>query len=234
MPLPIEGVKRLPFKLNIDSILIYHADIAYEEFSEKGLDATGTITFNKLDASFAGLNTESQPDKSSFCTLVADCKVMNNGILHATFKFPLNQSVNYQAYGNLKNMDLTSLNPSLGNLSRIEIREGTLNNLHFNFSYNDDVSKGEVLINYSDLKLQALKKDKVHEVNKLLSTAINAIVKSDKDKSVDKSKRIGVIDIERDKKRFVFQLWWKSMLDGLQSTFLDNGKKKKTQKGPSK
>lgn len=227
MPLPIEGIRRLPFKLKVDSLLITKANIAYEEFSEKGLDATGTITFNNLNASFAGLNTSlKNPDKKAFCILIADCKIMNSGMLHATFKLPLNRKVDYQAYGNVRNMDLTSLNPSLGNLSRIEIRDGTLNDLHFNFSYNDDVSKGEVLINYKELKLQALKKDKTHEVNKLLTAAINAIVKSDKDKTVDKSKRMGLIDIERDKKRFVFQLWWKSVLDGLQSTFINNGKKK--------
>jgi hypothetical protein len=235
MPLPIEGIRRLPFKLRVDSILISKADIAYEEFSEKGLETTGTITFNRLDASFANLSTElKQPDRKSFCTLVADCKVMNDGLLHATFKFPLNSRVNYQAYGSLQKMNLTSLNPALGNLSRIEIKKGTLNDLRFNFSYNDDVSKGEVLINYSDLNLTALKKEKVHEVNKILSAAINTIVRSDKDKTVDKSKRIGEIDIEREKKRFVFQFWWKSLLDGLQSTFTDNGKKKKTQRGSSK
>jgi Domain of Unknown Function (DUF748) len=234
MPLPMEGIRRLPFKLKIDSILIREANIAYEEFSEKGLNDTGTITFNNLNGSFAGLSTElKNPDKKAFCTLVTDCQVMNNGSLRATFKFPLNSMANYEAYGNLRNMDLTSLNPALGNLSRIEIKKGTLNDLHFNFSYNDDVSTGEVLINYTDLKLQALKKEKIHEVNKLLSAAINAVVKSDKDKSVDKSKRIGVISIERDKKRFVFQLWWKSLLDGLQSTFLDNDKKKKARKEPS-
>lgn len=235
MPLPIEGIRRLPFKLRIDSIVIHQANIAYEEFSEKGLESTGTITFNRLDASFAGLSTElKQPDRKSFWTLVANCKVMDNGSLHATFKFPLNRTVNYQAYGSLRNMNLTSLNPTLGNLTRIEIKEGTLNDLRFNFSYNDDVSKGEVLINYSDLNLTALKKEKVREVNKILSAAINTIVKSDKDKSVDKSKRTGVIDIERDKKRFVFQFWWKSLLDGLQSTFTDNGKNKKTREGSSK
>lgn len=232
MPLPIEGIRRLPFKLKIDSILIHKAEIAYEEFSEKGLPATGTITFNKLDASFAGLSTEfKQPAKNAFCTLVADCKVMNSGVLHATFKMPLNSTVNYQAYGNVINMDLKSLNPSLGNLTRIEISDGTLNDLRFNFSYNDDISTGEVLINYKGLKLEALKKEKKsHETNKLLSAAINAVIKSDKDKSVDKSKRTGIIDIERDKKRFVFQFWWKSLLDGLQSTFISNGKKKKTLK----
>jgi hypothetical protein len=158
---------------------------------------------------------------------------MNNGKLHATFKMPLNSSVNYEAFGNVQNMNLKSLNPSLGNLSRIEIADGTLNDLRFNFSYNDNVSTGEVLVSYTGLKLQALKKDKAHEINKLLSAAINAIVKSDKDKSVDKSKRTGVIDIERDKKRFVFQFWWKSLLDGLQSTFVDNDKKKKA-KRPSR
>jgi hypothetical protein len=235
MPLPTEGIRRLPFKLRIDSIVIRQADIAYEEFSEKGLESTGTITFNRLNASFAGLSTElKQPDANSFCTLVADCKVMDNGSLHATFKLPLNRTVNYEAYGSLRNMNLTSLNPALGNLTRIEIKAGTLNDLRFNFSYNDDVSKGEVLINYSDLDLTALKKEKVREENRILSAVINAIVRSDKDKSVDKSKRTGVIDIERDKKRFVFQFWWKSLLDGLQSTFTDNGKNRKTRDGSSK
>lgn len=235
MPLPIEGIRRLPFKLHIDSILIKQAEIAYEEFSEKGLPASGTITFNKLDASFAGLVTEQkQADKKAFCTLVVDCRIMNSGILHATFKMPLNKTVNYEAFGNVRQMDLKSLNPSLGNLTRIEIGEGTLNDLRFNFSYNDNTSKGEVLINYKALKLQALRKDqKSHQVNKVVTAAINAIIKSDKDRTVDKSKRTGVIDIERDKKRFVFQLWWKSVLDGLQSTFLDSGKKKKAKK-PSK
>lgn len=235
MPLPIEGIRRLPFKLRIDSILIQGANIAYEEFSDKGLDESGTITFNKLDASFAGLTTEiDQPEKDAFCTLIADCKVMDNGSLHATFKLPLNSTVNYEANGNLRNMDLTSLNPTIGNLTRIEIKQGTLNDLHYNFSYNDNVSTGEVLINYSNLNLSALKKEKEREVNKVLSAVINTVVRSTKDKSMDQDKRIGEIDIERDKKRFVFQFWWKSLLDGLQSTFTDSGKKKKTQKESSK
>lgn len=235
MPLPIEGIRRLPFAIDVDSILIYQADIAYEEFSEKGLPEPGTITFNKLDASFAGLNTAlKKPGRKDFCTLVADCNVMNSGALHATFKMPLNSRVDYQAYGQVRDMDLKSLNPSLGNLTRFEIAGGTLNELYFNFAYNDEGATGEVLINYKDLKLEALKKEKkYHETNKFLTAAINAIVKSNKDKSVDKSKRTGFIDIERDKKRFVFQLWWKSVLDGLQSVFLNNGKKKKTRKRSS-
>lgn len=236
MPLPIEGIRRLPFKLAIDSILISEADIAYEEFSEKGLPATGTITFNKLNASLANLNTElARPDRKEFSTLITTCKVMNNGLLQATFKLPLNPAVNYEAYGNVRNMDLTSLNPALGNLTRMEISAGTLNDLRFNFSYNDNVSKGQVLINYTDLKLTALKKETGYrETNKLLTTVINTVIKSNKDKTVDKSKRTGVIDIEREKKRFVFQFWWKSLLDGLQSTFTDNGKKKKTPKESSR
>lgn len=160
---------------------------------------------------------------------------MNNGLLQATFKLPLNPAVNYEAYGNVRNMDLTSLNPALGNLTRMEISAGTLNDLRFNFSYNDNVSKGQVLINYTDLKLTALKKETGYrETNKLLTTVINTVIKSNKDKTVDKSKRTGVIDIEREKKRFVFQFWWKSLLDGLQSTFTDNGKKKKTPKESSR
>lgn len=231
MPLPIEGIRRLPFALQVDSILISGADIAYEEFSEKGLQESGTITFNKLSASFANLNTALEPPgNNDFCTLVADCRVMNNGLLHATFKMPLKKNVNYTAFGNVRNMDLKSLNPSLGNLSRIEISDGTLNELYFNFAYNDNRSTGEVLINYTGLKLEALKKEKKHETNKLLSAAINAILKSDKDRSVDQAKRTGIIDIERDKKRFVFQLWWKSVLDGLQSVFINNGKKNKDKK----
>lgn len=233
MPMPIDGIRRLPFKLKIDSIYINNANIAYEELSEKGLNESGTITFNSLSATFAGISTESKkPDTKTFATLVADCKVMNSGDLHAVFKLPLNNTINYEATGSVKNMDLTSLNPALGNLTRISIQSGLLKDLRFNFSYNNNVSTGEVLINYEQLKLQAFKKDKDHEVNKIFSAAINAIIKSDKDKTVDKSKRTGVINIERDKKRFIFQFWWKSLLDGLQSTFLStnkNDRKKKSE-----
>lgn len=235
MPMPIDGARRLPFKLKIDSIRITNANIAYEELSEKGLNKSGTITFNNVAATFAGIDTElKNPDKKAFATLIADCKVMNSGALHAEFKLPLNNTVNYEATGRVRNMDLTSLSTALANLTRISITSGTLRDLRFTFSYNTNVSTGEVLINYEGLKLQAFKKDKEHEVNKVLTAAINAIVKSDKDKTVDKTKRTGVIDIERDKKRAVFQYWWKSLLDGLQSTFLNNSKKKKANRTSDK
>ncbi len=221
MPLPIEGIRQLPFNIKSDTILIRNANIAYEEFSEKGLPQPGTITFNSLNATLSGLSTvEKNPDSKAFSTLTAECRVMNSGVLNATFKLPLNSTMNYEASGSIRNMNLTSLNPALGYLTHMEIRSGILNDLRFTFSYNDNTSTGEVLLNYSNLKLRVLNQDG-SSIHKVLSGVINAVVRSDKDKTVDKSKRTGVINIERDKKRFVFQLWWQSILNGLQSTFMN-------------
>jgi 1-acyl-sn-glycerol-3-phosphate acyltransferase len=49
---------------------------------------------------------------------------------------------------------------------------------------------------------------------------INLIIKEDKTQKMAKKKRTGTIDIPRDRKRFIFNVWWKSIFDGLKASIL--------------
>jgi hypothetical protein len=106
-----------------------------------------------------------------------------------------------------------------------------LNSLTFNFDYTDERSTGTVLINYENLKITSLTKEKDAEKDEFKTFIANVILKKDKDEKVAKERRNGIIDFERDKRRAVFHYWWKSLYSVLKSTVLDTrGKKEKDSK----
>jgi hypothetical protein len=57
---------------------------------------------------------------------------------------------------------------------------------------------------------------------------ISFFVKKNRDQSGKNAKAVGIIDIERDRRRLIFNTWWKSILDGLQSSLLGHGKSNKS------
>jgi len=80
------------------------------------------------------------------------------------------------------------------------------------------------MINYEDLKFKGLKKEKSREKDDLKTLLINTIVRNDKDKDVPREKRTGTISFERDRKRQIFNFWWKSLLSGIKGSVLNNDK----------
>ena len=104
-------------------------------------------------------------------------------------------------------MSLHHLNPVLENLAFIRIESGRLNALNFDFDYNDKASKGSLTINYQDLKITGLKKEKSKDESDMKTFLINTIVKNDKDKNMPIDKRTGTIEFERDRKRQIFNFW---------------------------
>jgi hypothetical protein len=57
-------------------------------------------------------------------------------------------------------------------------------------------------------------------ISQLKTMLINLIVKEDKTQKMAKKRRTGTIDIPRDRKRFIFNVWWKSIFDGLKASIL--------------
>lgn len=50
-------------------------------------------------------------------------------------------------------------------------------------------------------------------------------------KPAQKYQKAAQIDVERDRRRYIINIWWKSILDGLKSTVLgDKNKRAKTEK----
>jgi hypothetical protein len=228
-PLPIAMIRDLKFAIAVDSIKLIDANITYEEFPEKGYHS-GQVTFKKLNASLAHLtNRDHFPDHKQ-ATLKATSYLMGKGLIKAEFSLPYNKTQVYNAKGSLSNLSLYRLNPMLENVAFISVTSGKLNQLSFNFDYTDLKSEGTVLINYEDLKINSLTKEKDSEKNEFMSFVVNTILKKDKDENMDKGRRMGTVDFERDRRRAIFHYWWNSVLTGIKSTAMESPKKKEKEK----
>ncbi len=224
MDLPMKSLQKLKVALEIDSITIDSTKITVEEFAEQATQP-GHINFQNLTALMTGLSNRYYNNKPKYSQLDAQAKLMGSGLITASFRFPLDGSPLYSAKGKIANMPLSDINPILENSARVRIESGQLNELYFNFNYTDLKSEGLVEINYDNLLITVLNADKEKSIDKVKTVLVNAFLKKTKDESTEQRKRIGAINIDRDRHRFVFNLWWKSLQDGLKSSVLGSEKK---------
>jgi|GEM_PF-999054 len=227
-PLPVALIRSLAFGFALDSLLLIDTRIKYEEFPEKGFQ-TGYIIFDHLNANAAKVtNRDLYPDHNQ-TVLHVTSRIMGNGVINVDFTLPYDKAQVYNTRGRISNLRLETLNPMLESLAFIRIEKGRLNALDFNFSYDDFASRGEILLNYENLKIAGLTKDKEGKENDVKSLALNLFVKKDKDKEVPIEKRSGKIYYERDRRRAVFNVWVKSLFSGVKSSVVDPPGERKPQ-----
>lgn len=222
VPLPMESFLKLPLAIKIDTITIKDSNIMIEELPEEGSES-GVITFDKVNATLTGLNNRVKENDPAFALLDVTALLMGTGIIKVLFQLPLDGSLIYNAKGSISKMPFTKLDHVLTTMAKVRVNSGYLNNLTFNFNYTEFTSKGNLDIDYHDLQLTGLDKNK-KSTNEIKTFIINAFVNNSKTQSgLATSKKTGVINIERDRKRYIFNVWLKSILDGLKSSIL--GKK---------
>ncbi|MBL7875596.1 MAG: DUF748 domain-containing protein [Cyclobacteriaceae bacterium] len=217
VPMPMHSLAKLPFKIKIDSIDIQRTTIRVEEIAENA-QTSGHVVFSNVNGLLTNLNSyESNP-----ALLSATGTFMKTGLIEATFTFPLDTTQEYTAKGKISKVPFKEINSMTAPAASLQFESGLLNSLYFNFSYNDYKSLGEIQLNYKDLKLVSMSKEKNVQVVK--SALINALLKDTKDKSVPIKDRKGKIEFDRDRRRSIFNLWWKSLQAGLRDTILGSQK----------
>lgn len=225
IPMPMASLAKLPFGLEVDTIAIDDSYITIEEFAPTAV-RPGYVNFQNLNALMTGLSNRYYSNKPKYSQLDASAKFMGDGLISASFRFPLDGTALYSAKGRIEKFSLPEINTMLENSVQVRIESGRLSELLFNFNYTDFKSNGAIEINYEDLKITMLNHDKEKSVDRLKTAMINAFLKKTKDETTDQRKRIGVIDVDRDRLRFIFQLWWKSLQSGLKSSVVGTEKSK--------
>ena len=216
--LSLASFARLPFEVKVDSIVISNSLITIEEFPEHGIK-TGTVTFQEVNATLTGLDNRQKEGDQTYARLDATALLMGAGKVKALFQLPLDGSSIYTAKGSISNMSFKELNPVLTSMANVRAESGYLKDLTFDFRYNEFTSKGSINIEYHDLHLISLNTNK-RSTNELKTFFMNVFVKNERNKSLSPQIKNGVIDIERDRKRYIFNVWWRSILDGLKSSIL--------------
>jgi hypothetical protein len=221
-PLPMESFQSLKIGIEVDSIKVHGGTIIYEELPTEGFN-TAWISFEDVEVTMNSVNNRDFKNLSGYSTLEANAHVMKTGQIKATFKVPLGARKKYSAEGTLKNLPLKELNPLLKDIAFIEMASGKLNQMDFAFKYDDNGSQGQLHFDYEDLKIIGLKKEKERDVNPLKSLLLNTAVKNDKTITGD-------IDVIRNQRKAVFNLWSISIADGIRNGLMP-GRQDKKNKG---
>ncbi len=214
--LPMATIDDFPFKLHCDSLNIVDGHIEYSERAPKS-SKEGHITFEGLTAHAENVSNIAE---SIFGKTImhASAKVMGKTKLDADFVFPnIKYPEPYKTSGHLNPVAIAHFNPILIQALGAEIRSGQLNNLWFNFSYNDDISTGSMIFEYEDLKVDMIEREEM-EKNNVTSFLVNALAIKNKNIRGEKKFKEGKISFERDKRKAIFNYWWKSIMTGFMDT----------------
>lgn len=216
--LPDALMRSIPVGLGIDSLVIQSGYVEYAERVE-GSSAEGLVTFNNLKATLVNIGNKARYLKAP-TRLTASAMFMDKAYLNASFDLP-NPAFKkkYKVIGALHEMPLKSLNNILQQSAGAEVVTGNLERLDFNFIYNNDVSDGELAFQYTDLKVKLINKSDQSE-KKILSAIVNRLVVPTNNIAANDDFKKGEIHFERDKKKSIFNFWWKSILSGIKSTML--------------
>ncbi|PZR32259.1 MAG: hypothetical protein DI538_19790 [Azospira oryzae] len=221
--MPMEFLQKLPFQLNIDTIKIKDSYVRYAEFPEKG-DSIGYVFFEKLNSTISHLHNRAIANED--VTMHTTALFMGKGKLDAHFTFPSDTTQPYKTTGSLKDFPMTQVNQILEPSFQTRIESGIMSSFGFNFIYNKVRSDGNVELNYDQLKIVSLQKDKNDKtiVNKLKTAVINLFVlKRNAAETTRGDKKQGTILYYRDSRRALFHFWWKSLFSGLVTAYKLDG-----------
>ncbi len=214
--LPMQMINSLPVKIHTDTILLNNSYIDYTEHRQNK-DKAGIIKFHAVNASITNLsNIDSLITGKT--TMKASAKVMNRSVLKSEFIFPNTRySEKYNVTGTMQPIKIEAFNPMTVPVASVRVESGQTKTVDFNFYYNNERSYGDMIFEYENLEVMLLTKENDSPKN-IISFFANAVVIKKDNLKTNKSFNKGTISFERDKKKSIFNYWWKSLLSGIKTS----------------
>ncbi|MFS4446474.1 DUF748 domain-containing protein [Maribacter sp. 2307UL18-2] len=211
-------LRKLPIRLNVDSVLIENGRVSYAEKVGHTIKPS-SILFDKLNASILNLSNINLGTTK----LKATANLMGVAPIELKSSFQSrNAGTVFQASVVLKDLETTAINPFMESNANVRV-DGHVNELYLTVNGNEMKSSGDMKMKYENFKFSVLDKDRLG-INKTLTAIVN-IFTNDGSKTDEKGYRYGKIEVERDHTKSFFNYLWLNAKDGLKNTVVGNGKK---------
>ena len=209
-PLYSKMLRDLPFPLTVDSLSIIDATIVYEE-RVKEENMGGTINFDDLNVNIANVsNTYQAPIRTE---LNIKARFMENTPFSAQWSFDVNnQNDHFVFAANVGKMNAKKMNNFTEPNLNVTL-EGEVEKTYFTIDGNHTSSTTDLKINYSDFKINVLRKES-EKKNKIVSAVVNLFISKNSEKK-DEYYRESQADATRDKNKSVFNFLWISLESAL-------------------
>jgi len=221
-PMPQELMFRAPFNLQLDSVILKDATIAYQEFAPRAM-MPGFIRFEKLNAQISPfvLAKSEVGYPLEKAVLTADAKIMGDGQLNLKSVYYFEPPYLMEMDISLGEFDLTLINSILSPGVFVSVEEGRVTGGKWDFKMNEDEAWGKMNFNYKDLKIQLLDTVSMQKgKGKLgfMTFLANTFAKNSNPRKLFNRQVTATIYHEREKNKFIFGGWWRATFSGLKGS----------------
>ncbi|MGZ8510097.1 MAG: hypothetical protein ACXWWA_06950 [Chitinophagaceae bacterium] len=207
--LPGNLLKKIPVRLQVDTVKLDNAYIEYEEVNEK-TNAVGKIAVTKLNGRVTHLRNYDLAVSDSLhikATAFLENKLFTTLDLKESYADPLGGFLMTVKMGPA---DLTILNPILKPLASAELRSGKLDSMTMRVTGREELAAGEMKMVYHDFKINVI--NAKNKKRGLISILVNSLIKN---KNTD---RVGTVFFERLRDRSAINYLVKMTLSGVSSS----------------
>ncbi len=219
---PQQLLKQLELQVNVKTLNIHKANVAYEEFAPE-TEQSGTVYFSDINGTLNNVtNMPAVIKKNGFSTANATAMFMNIVPIKTAFSFDLvRSSGDFTADLETGAMDSSVLNPVTMSLGLVQIKKGIIHSGTVHMKGNNAGSTASVLMLYDDLHVVPLKKESGGTDLKkktLLSFIANAfILKKNNPKGSEKATAVRVALPRGDHGNY-FNFIWNTIRKGILKT----------------
>lgn len=218
-----ESFLKISLPLVLDTVMITNSRLLYNELAE-GKTTAGEIMLNDFNISTYGLsNFVIDSSIKNEMKVFINAKIMDEGPMHVELDLPLQGNLrDFRCIGSVGAMELFPVNGMLEPSLHMIFKTGKLNRLTFDFTANDNVSRGWMEFLYQDLDVVLLKKEPGKEFG-FLSFMANSMTLSN-NPSHRRDLKTVEIGFERDKNKGIIGYIWRTIQSGLVRTILPTNK----------
>lgn len=208
-------LRKLPFRLKIDSLLIDQSKITYEEKMHKHR-RPGKVFFEDVNVRMGHItNIGLYRDDFPSTEVAIDAQFMGTSPLNVDWSFKINDEEDkFNIHGSSSHIPPKAINPFFIPAFNVKA-EGGINQLYFNFNGNKNRAQGDYKMVYKDFKVKVLRK---HEKKKngFLSFIANIFVRNNN----EEPQNVRVSGVERDKTKSFWNYFWNCIQAGLKKTII--------------
>jgi hypothetical protein len=218
-----ESFLKIGIPVKLDTVMVTNSKVMYNELAE-GKTNPGDITLNDFNLHTYGVsNYIADSTVKNEMKVFVSAKIMNEGPLNVEVDLPLEGDLRtFRCRGSLGTMKLFPVNGMLEPSLNMIFKGGTLTRMTFDFTGNDNVSKGWMEFLYKDLDVVVLGKEPGKEKG-FVSFMANTLTLSN---NPVPGKDIKAVEIgfERNKNKGIIGYIWKTIQSGLVRTILPTNK----------
>lgn len=215
-PLYSRMIREIGLKIKFDSILLKNSRIVYEEKTDASRPP-GELNFSEINASIKnitniGMSSLDFPESE----INISALLMGKSPLSLNWKFDVRDLQDeFTISGEMEGISAAAMNSFLRPTMNIEVA-GRIQSLFYNFRGDNNKATGDMRMQYSDFKVEVLKKDGSKR-NSFLSDLANIIIRNN-----DNSNKLERKDIqaERDKTKSFWNYLWLFIRNGSLKSFL--------------